>query len=372
MEKKINVLHIINELELGGAEILLVDISKHYDRSKFNLYVLYLYGQGSLGSNIEENGVTVELAKGGRQNPILCFFSIIKCIKRWNIDIVHTHLILASILGRIAGKLIGTKILLSTRHYGKNVSRNALRFRFDRLTSNLADKIVAVSKCTAEYISQNEKYHNQDIAVIYNGVDLELIDCTRLKYEMHSEKTTIGTISSLREQKRPDRFIRVCAEVAKQFPSAYFEIIGSGPLLEKLKKLSSGLGIENRIKFLNSVSRDTAVRILNQWKIFILTSQWESFGIVIAEAMAMELPVVASNVGGIPEIVREGIDGFLLEPEDVEGFATKIKFLIDNPQKTVEMGKSGRERIVKNFSVLKMVKEYEQLYTELLESKNRK
>lgn len=364
--KKINVLHVINELEPGGAEILLVDIAKYIGKDRFNMSVAYLYGEGTLRPALEELGIPVYYLNCRSRQFLTALRRLIRLVHREKIDILHSHLLFACVLGRIAAKLTRIKVNLSTRHYGFDVLNRRLRYRLDRLTSRMSDIVIAVSNNTADYIREKERLHNKNLVVISNGVNTEMFHYVTRD---QNRGKIIGTISSLRIQKRPDLFVKICSEISKTYPEVAFEIIGSGPEEELVLDLAGELGISRRLRMHGCVPRNQIMQKTEKWSIFILTSDWESFGIAVTEAMAMGLPVVTFGVGGLREVIRDGVDGFLVDSGDIDAFVERIGFLIDNPDKAKVMGENGRKRAVEKYSVRKMVNEYEELYIRLLKSK---
>jgi glycosyltransferase involved in cell wall biosynthesis len=364
---KIRVLHVINELEPGGAEVLLNDLAGNYDRDRFEFYVTYFYGEGTLGKSISSAGVEViDLSWNGRKHPLI-LFRLISLIRRLNVDIVHTHLVMASVIGRIAAKLAGVKAIVSTRHYETHDDINSMRFKLDRLTARMNDCLVAVSVRVNHKI-KDEGLRPKRMEIIHNGTDTEFLKPLRLKAPEKRKRVVVGTIGNLSgNRKGYDTFLKTIADLARSHPGLNTEIIGEGSKIIEYVDFSAQLGISERVRFLGRLNRMAVKEKLAEWDIFMLCSNHEAFGIVVIEAMAMGLPVVVSNVGGLPEIVRDGIDGFLVNPKDVSGFAEKVDYLINNPDTAAEMGSNGRKRVVDVFSIKTMVDSYERLYRQLLQ-----
>jgi glycosyltransferase involved in cell wall biosynthesis len=362
--KKIKVLHVINELEPGGAEVLLDDMARYYDRDSFIFYVAYLFGKGTLRQSITNSGVEVfDLSWNGKKHPLV-LFKLILLIHRLQVDIVHTHLVMASVIGRIAGKLTGAKAIVTTRHYDTHKDINNLRFKLDRWTTRFDDCLVVVSDIVNQIV-ERERLNPKRSEVIHNCTDIDYFNPSALAKSKERKLTIIGTIGRLSaEQKGYDTYLNTISELVRRHQNLTTEIIGVGDYIKHFKIFSSKLGITDHVNFLGRVDRSEVRERLAKWNIFLLCSNWEAFGIVVIEAMAMELPVVVSNVGGLSEIVRDGIDGFLVRPKDVHGFVEKIDYLINNPQKAAEMGRNGRIRIKENFSINRMIESYQNIYRE--------
>ncbi len=370
MERKINVLHLINELEYGGAEVLLLDFARHFNREKLNLFVAFLDGEGTLRGAIESQGVRVfDLSLKGRKNPLV-FFSILRLIKKLDIDVVNTHLVMASVIGSAAAKASKVKVLVTTRHYDYNKEIKSLRFKLDRLMAKYPDCLVVVSRETKRIVKQEEKLKVKQIQVIYNGTDVDYFNpLKKSQSKLDTSPKIIGSIGRLTTQKGYDKFIKIISKLVHNGARINAEIIGVGEDYQRLVEQSKAMGVSENVHFCGRLSRERVKEKLSLWDIFMLTSNWEAFGIVTTEAMAMELPVVVSKVGGLTEIVRDGIDGFLVESGDIDGFAEKVSYLLENPESAMEMGRNARQRVIENFSIQKMVNSYQRLYIKLLESK---
>ncbi|MBD3168993.1 MAG: glycosyltransferase [candidate division Zixibacteria bacterium] len=365
MKRKIKLLHIINELEIGGAEVLLSNIAQYLDKDRYEIHVAYLDKQGTLAGDIEQNGGYVyDLSMNGRKHPFI-FFRVLSIIKSLKPDIVHVHLLLASVLGRIAGRIAGVPVLIATRHYHINENSGDIRFILDRFTARFDDALVGVSDITTDRMKNIEKLKAKRFITIYNGVDTSFFNGETIE----GKGMVIGSVGNLYSHKGYEYQLRILKKVAVKFPGIKLEIIGEGPERANLDRLSGELGVAEKVEFLGRCSQEEVRQKLTQWKVFMMTSHDESFGIVAAEAMAMKTPVVAFRVGGLPEVIREGIDGFLIDKGNINEFTKKLKYLLENDAVRREMGEAGRERAVDKFSITGTVESYDELYVRLLKEK---
>lgn len=308
------------------------------------------------------------------------FLDIGRIIKKISPEIVHTHSSKAGLLGRLAAKLARVPIVVHTPHghvfFGYfGPFKTKIFIILERLVSRITDRIIALTnKEKEDYIKF--KIANEDkFDVIYSGIELdkfkELSEDKKqnlIKELGIPEKSLIiGTVGRLVPVKGHEFLIKAAKYIISKYPEAFFVFTGDGPLEQNLKKQALELGINNNIIFLGW--RSDVSKIISVYDIFVLPSLNEGMGRVLAEAMALGKPIVASNVGGIPDLVTHGKNGFLVPARNSEKLAKYIQILIEDKEKKEKMGQTGKE-MVKNFSKEKMVEKIVNLYEELLTQKN--
>ncbi|HTX87207.1 MAG TPA: glycosyltransferase [Candidatus Nanoarchaeia archaeon] len=359
---RIKILQIIPTLNGAGAERLVVDLAKFLDREKFAVAVICLKAGGAWTEELARAKIPVQIVNRGNYPIVFDFFRLVKIIKQAAPDIVHTHLFGADIYGRLAAKLAGVKKIISTEH-NLNYSEGAGKRFLKKKTAILAAVIVAVSESVKKYLIEREGVPAGKIRVIYNGVDIEKFRYNERKYEQKSAGLVIGSIGRLEPQKDFPTLIKAMAEIK----GAECRIIGAGGERKKLARLIAELSLADKVKLLGW-QKDTST-FLKQTDIFVLPSRWEGFGIVILEAGLSGLPVIGSRVDGIAEIIADGQDGLLFEPGNSAELARKIKSLQADPALRERLGKNLQDKILEKFSIEKMVKQYEDLYFEVLSRK---
>jgi glycosyltransferase involved in cell wall biosynthesis len=174
----------------------------------------------------------------------------------------------------------------------------------------------------------------------------------------------IGTAGRLVELKGIEYLLSAASALRHDFPNLRLEIAGSGPLREKLESVASQTGLGDRVKFLGWI--DDIQSILPRWDIFVMPSLEEGFPIAALDAMAAGLPVVATRVGGVPELIEDGTTGWLVPPRDIESLGSRLRVLLSDRELRVRMGAAGYARIRDHFSTAHMTKNFAQLYEELL------
>jgi glycosyltransferase involved in cell wall biosynthesis len=365
--KRINLLHLITELEPAGAENLLLNIARRLDRSKFKMLIGYIYGAGTLANQFRRVGVRViDLSYQGKLNPFL-LLRLILLMRKEKIEIIHTHLVHASIVGRIAARLAGVKAIVTTRHYAYHPKERNFMFRLEKKLARLSKMTVAISRSVKDYLVRVENYERGKVTIIYNAVDPQFFHMsTEESGHASNDNYRIGSVGHLYSQKGHDVSIKSMVEIIKEFSKTKLLIIGDGPLRNRLNRLIQELKLSNNVILLGSKSPKEVKEILKEINVFILASNWEGFGIAAIEAMASGKPVVATNVEGLREVVKDGRTGFLVPPGQPKALAKKIILLLKNPSLCSQMGNEGRKRVETLFSLDGMINKLESLYLELI------
>lgn len=369
------LLYLINSLDIGGSEKLLLDTVSHLNRSKYQAIVCYLKGKGQLRSEFAKKGIKVYNLGLKKTTPLKALLKLYRLIKSNEVSLVHTHNFQAGIIGRIVAKIARVPVIVATEHNSYNWSQRNLFFRFiNEHTTRLCNvRLIAISQAVKKCIIENSHLSGDQINVIHNGVDLSgyplKLDTTGKKRELDIAKydKIIGTIARLEARKGHRYLIEAAARVINVCPKAVFLIIGDGPMYQKLLTLVSSRRIPNNVKFYG-FRRDIS-EILSIVDVFVLSSVEEGLGLAIIEAMAAKKAVVATNVGGIPEVVIDGETGILVPSRDTEALAQAILKLLKNRAMAKKMGGAGRRRVETYFTLDRMIEETEILYDELIQEK---
>jgi glycosyltransferase involved in cell wall biosynthesis len=355
MNKKIKILHIVPSLLPGGAEKMAVELAKFSDRDLFEVEFLCLRAGGLWEEALRQAQVPFTVIGTLKWPIIFNLFKIIKFIRVSAPDIVHTHLFGADFYGRICARLAGVKKIISTE---QNLNWNESWFKkiAKFFTAKLAVKIVAASGAIKKYLIEQEGVPAEKIAVIYNGVEIEKYLNNRRDY---SNVLRIGSVGRLTKQKGFDYLVRAAADI----PKVEFVIAGTGEEENILQEEINKLGLSGRVKLIG-VQKDVS-GFLKTLDIFVLPSRWEGFGIVILEAGLSGLPVIASRLDGILEIISDGQDGLLFEPDQVGDLTDKLKKLLINNEERAYLGKNLQQKVKDKFDIKKIVRQYEELYKKM-------
>ncbi|MGD8535119.1 MAG: glycosyltransferase family 4 protein [Candidatus Aminicenantes bacterium] len=384
MPDKIKVLHIITRLDKGGSAENTFLTVKGLDKQRYDVTLMSGPVQDpsqERRTQVEECGIPyIHIPVLVRNINVvfdaIALYKIWRLLKKEKFDVVHTHTSKAGLLGRFAARLAGAPLIVHTPHghvfFGYfGPLKTKLFIRLEKLANRMTDRIVALTpREKADYISYRTCPEDK-MTVIHSGVDLEkfreytLDEKIKLKKEtgLPEDSFVVGTAGRLVPVKGPDYLIKASQIVIPEHPHTYFLLAGGGPLKENLQKKANEAGVGKNIVFLGW--RDDIARILAVFDVFLLPSLNEGMGRVLVEAMAHGIPIVASDVGGIPDLVTHGKNGFLVPPKNPEELAKHIQILIENKDIRRKMGEAGK-KMAQRYSHESMVKNIAALYEELL------
>ncbi len=379
-QDRIKILYVIGTLDLGGAERQLVALAKGLDRSKFFPIVYCLTATGPLLPELTRAGIQVKCfgLRGLtiRRNPILVarrLVDFLLSLKKERPDVVHGLLFHAYILGSFAARLARVPIVIASRRSLGLFKERKLHYRLiEKVANRMTDLIIANSVAVREDVLRQEKVLPSKVRVIYNGIDPFLYEIQtdvglRASLGLPNGAKVIGVVGNLIHYKGHRFFLQACPEVKAKFPDVRFLLIGDGPLRGELEVMAGELGIKEEVIFLGS--RNDIPALLSIIDLFVLPSLEEGFSNAILEAMAAGKPVVATRVGGIPEAVVHEETGLLVPPKDPKALADAIIRVLSDPELAMRMGKAGRDRVIREFSLDRMVRSLEQVYEELVQAK---
>jgi glycosyltransferase involved in cell wall biosynthesis len=272
--------------------------------------------------------------------------------------------------GRLAARLAGVPVIASALH--STGLPDHVEF-LNRQLAALTDAFIAVAQPHGRYLAEHEGCPAAKIRVVPNGVDTERFRprvadrAFRQALRLPADAPTVAIVAALRPEKNHELFLRAAALVHEQLPEARMLVVGNGVRRAALEQLSAELGLSKTVRFLGT--RHDVPEILAQVDVVALTSHMEANPVSILEAMACGKPVVATRVGSVPESVRDGQTGYLVEPGDAAALAERLLLLLRNPQQAAAMGAAGRQHVLEHASIEAMVRGYEALIGEIYASK---
>jgi len=348
---------------------MFINLADFINPDKFKSYV-GVFREGELTSELRKRGIKFLWLKESTQTYDYKFLkNIIQLIKQNRIDLIHSHTWGTDFYGYWASKILGIPMISTIHNRYYIFEKWSRRFSYKVFISQIK-KIVAVSKDIQNLLREELKIPPQKVKLIYNGIDTHKFenkkDLKSLRKELNlsEEELILGNVGNLREVKDHHTLILSFHKVITLFPQAKLLIVGEGELKSSLVKLCAELGLENRVLFLGH--REDVNLLLGLMDLFILSSHSEGCSISLLEAMASGKPVIATRVGGNPELILDGKTGFLVPPAEPEKLAEKTIFLLKNEDLRVKMGDEGRRRVKVKFSLETMVKNYEELYSKVL------
>jgi glycosyltransferase involved in cell wall biosynthesis len=358
----IKVAHVVEDLKMGGIERIIENIVMSLDSQRFEIDVLCLSGGGAIADKLVANKKNVEILNFTNYHNPLSVVKVATWLKRKKIDIVHTHAYPAGVLGRVAAILAGVPCIFHHIHstYFNLNKRNHL---IERFLSRFTKKVICCSEAVRRFVSEKEGIPKVKLIVIYNGIpEPKLVKSSvanNLKKDLSipQDAPVIGSVASLVPHKGHKYLLNAFTKV----DNAYLLLIGDGFLRKELENKASKLNITNRVIFAGS-KLDITLYMQLMDIVVLPSSEREGLGISLIEAMALSKPVVATNIGGIPEVVDDSRTGILVIPRDGDALANAINKLLQSPDITHRMGLEGRDKYAKMFTLSHMLRRIEELY----------
>lgn len=364
---KLNVMQMTDVTGRGGAEKALVDLALRLDRSRFNVTVCATRTTGNYQPLLDAAGVhTIVMERNSRLESYK-MLRLLQIMRQQPVHVLHTHLFGANTWGRVLGKLAGVPVIVAHEHWS---SRSSREVKIDRLLYRMTDRILVPSRASKQLVMQTEHIPARYLDVAYNGVDISLFSPSassaaeaRRELCIEPDDIVVGTVGRLSADKGgQDHLLWAANEARKQHPSVRLLVVGEGPLRHGLEELAAKLGMLDKGAAIFTGARTDVARLLSAMDIFVLPSLKEALPIAVLEAMAMQLPAVATRVGGVPEVVQDGTTGLLVPPGDREALLAALVRLIADADLRGSLGQAGQARVHAHFTVDKMVEHVEQLY----------
>ena len=370
----IKVLHIIKSLGRGGAEMLLPETLKIHSTDKFKFhYIYFLPWKDQMVKTIENGGGKVTcLPAKNNVKLLLQYKKVADYCKKEKIDLIHCHLPWAGFLGRMVFQK--TKIPVLYTEHNMQERYHPVTKTLNKLTYNSQTLALGVSEDVTKSIQKNIQ-PKIPVETLLNGVNTnkfrshQINSTIRKELNIPSDAVVIGNVAVFRFQKRLVEWLQVFDEIRQKNNNCYGIIVGAGSLEKEIKDELKRLKLEGKV-FLPGLQ--TEVRpYFEAMDIFMMSSSFEGLPIALLEAMSMECAVVSTNAGGIKEVIRKNKDGLRCDVEEWKNLSDLCQVLIDNPQKMQEMKKAARERVLKAFSLKKMVSELESYYFKYAKTQSR-
>jgi L-malate glycosyltransferase len=339
----------------GGTQRQLIELLRRIDRQRFRVHPVCFHTDGPWTGRVAELGEAItSFPIHGFRRPATGrqLLRFARWCRRNRIAVLHSWEIYSNIFALPGAALAGVPLRIGSR---RGLGGPPAVRRLQSVACRTAHRMVANSRAAAEQlISQGIPEHRIDI--VPNGIDLTLFP---ERYVWRPARR-ITTVACLREGKRIDVLIAAAPRILARHPGVDIQIVGDGPWREKLVALARAVGVLPHLHFMGH--REDVPAILTASDLFVLPSASEASPNVVLEAMAAGLPVVASKVGGIPELVDDGVTGRLVPPSDPDALAAAILDVLDHPNRGAAFGQAGRMRIAREYSFDRMVAQFESLY----------
>ena len=341
----------------GGTQRQMIELLTRIDRARFQVHPVCFHADGPWTHRVAELGDPITrfpIHGFGRPETARQLLAFAGWCRAKGVAVVHTWDIYSNVFGLPGAALAGVPLRIGSR---RGLGGPAGVRRLQRAAYRAAHLLVANSHAAARQL-ESDGVPAEKIRVIANG-----IDSGRFPEHHYSERPKrIAMVACLREGKRVDVLIDAAPRILEHHPEAEFLIVGDGPCREQLAALAQATRVADRFQFVGH--RDDVPALLAGADLFVLPSESEAFPNAIIEAMAAGLPVVATSVGGIPELVTEGVTGRLVPPGDANAIAEALIDLLDAPERAASFGRAGRRTIEQTYSFDRMVAQFESLYIE--------
>ena len=372
-DNRIRVLQVLDKCAMRGAPIhgvsrLLLTWWPAFNETGVDLTLCVLRGETGC-DDFSKTGVFVEALNRSKMDP-RTIFDLMKIVKRDEIQILHCHGYGASTFGRIAGLLSRTPVIVHEHMVEESIP--FYQKFVDKLLSPFTAKGIAISNAVKTFMTGPRSISEKHIQVIYNCVPNECFnhysnkqkDAITKKYGIPKEKNIVGIVGRLDPVKGHADFLMAVTDVIKVIPETCFVIAGEGEIREQLEQQASELGISGDVLFLGHC--DNVLEIISLFDLLVICSHSEGFSLAMAEAMAQGKAVVATAVGGIPEIIENGKNGLLVPAKAPSELAKAITTILKDDELRERLGSVGFQECRKRFMVSGTVKSLRALYVDLL------
>ncbi len=372
---EMKILHLINTLSAGGAELHLLALCRRLKRPEIELVVVCLRekvdGSRSLRADFEEEEIRIISLEANSRYDWRFFNRFAHLLKEERPDILHTHLPRADLAGAFGNFMYPPVAWVSSVHgiYSESWSGH-WTLPLANFVWRDADSVIAISQTVKDWLLKQQRIPPNKVTVIYYGIDPKRLsepDADLRKRWGLESRAVIGSVGRIEHGKGYDCLIQAMPVILERIPNACLLIAGHDPsgYGKNLERVIQTLGLKEYVRLVGF--QDDVASFLYALDVFAFASRSEGFGQVVIEAMAAGKAVVAGRIPPLTEIIIDGETGLLVEPEDSKDFADAITLLLDQPERAKEMGRAGRERVQKYFSIERETSETLELYRTLIE-----
>ncbi len=361
---RLRICQLITELRPAGAERCVYELARRLDPNRFRVHVAALCG-GAVADWLKRAGIGVTVLNVRGKLDIAALARLVKLLRREKIDLLHTHLFHADLVGRIAARIAGVANLIHTVHAAEACFR-PWQYAWARMTANWCDRIICVSQAVRDHHARRTHLPPWRYEVIYNGIDADAYppnpqrrEELRRQWGVGDDEILIAFVGRLDYQKNLPMLLDVVGRLRRVRDDIHLVVAGDGPDAPVLERFLH----ENASGWVIRLGQtDDVPGVLAASDIFVQPSRGEGFGLAAAEAMAAGLPVIATKVSGLTELIEDGAGGLLIDSEDIDALAAAINQLADNCDERIRLGSAGQKRVRERFSIASNVTAHERLY----------
>ncbi|RIH89743.1 GDP-mannose-dependent alpha-(1-6)-phosphatidylinositol monomannoside mannosyltransferase [Meiothermus luteus] len=370
------ILLLITSLGHGGAETQVVELARGLAQTGWGVQVVCMTPLGPKAQDLAQAGIPVDSLGMRPGRPSLKgFVRMVRLVREFQPQVLHAHMVHANLLARLVRPLVRVPVVLCTAH--NIIEGGRWRELAYRLTDPLCDLTTQVSQAGLERYLKVGAIPKGRGLYIPNGVDTRRFAPDpearlALRREMGVQEEFIWlAVGRFAPAKDYPNLLQAFREVSQAHPAARLWLVGQGPLLEPMKGLAQSMGLEDKVRFLGA--RGDVPGLMNAADAYVMSSAWEGMPMVLLEAAAVGLPIVATDVGGNREVVEQGENGLLVSPKDSSRLAMAMRALMERPaEERTRMGQAGRALVLQRYDLQRIIQRWEDLYQELLSQKTLK
>lgn len=369
------LLHLISSLGYFGAENAMIELAKELRACKYTPFI------GVIGNSCNSHlAVVKEAEKNNLESKIFyckgkfdmgTVFNIMRYIKEKKIDIIHSHNYKSNFYAVLSGANMDIKKITTCHNWiGKNIKMKFYEY-LDKLLLRRFDKVIVVSEILRDEVTTSGVLSDK-VIVVNNGINVNRFLVLSLKSQVRNslgieeEDYIVGTVGRLTPEKGHTYLLKAFKEAVSEYPKMKLLIVGDGMLKDSLETAAKRLALESKVIFTGV--REDIPQILNIMDVFVLPSLTEGSPMALLEAMVSKKSVIATKVGSIPEIIKDGYSGLLVEPGDVMHLSNAIKELFKNKEKAGFLSANAYETINEKYSAKKMGQKYVEIYESLFKN----
>jgi glycosyltransferase involved in cell wall biosynthesis len=353
----------------GGIEEVVLGLVRRLDPSEFRLALsappelLDAFARDLAGTPVETLAVRAESWLSRRDIARLGRF-----IERWRPDIVNPHLFRSTAVAAPVARWHGVRAVVETYHGREGWRRGS--FVVDRVVARLLDRVIAVSEAARTFLIDGKGYPADRVVVVPNGRDLSVFtpglhrEAARKALDADPSVPIVGVVGRLEAQKGHAYLLDAWPGVVREFPDARLVVVGEGELRRRLTRQAAERGVADRVVFLGF--RSDVPRLLDAMDVLVLPSLYEGMPLTAIEASAMTLPVIATSVDGTPEVVQDGVTGWLVPPADPAALTRALVQALGDRERAAALGRAGRAHVLQKFTVTRHVAETARVYRTVL------
>ncbi len=365
------ILHIIDSLDLGGAQTVLLNLARYLPPLGFSIEVASMHGRGVFARPLEETGTPVHSLSPHKFFPAY-LWNLPSLLAKQRFALAHFHLFGSNWIAKPLCSLCGVPALVSHDHCN-DIARHEkkLALALDSLTNRCSSLVFGVSKSTCDFLLAHENLPQKIVHLLYNGVDTNDFSpptqdrraAAKRALGMDPSRFLVGGVGRLVEQKNFSLWLDAAAETQKTFPLTQFFIAGTGPQETSLKEKAASLKLRD-LSFGGFVGDRPS--LYHAFDALLISSDYEGLPMTLLEAMASGVPIAASSVDGLKEILTHGEDALLSPPGSASGFSANLSSLLSSPSLRENLSAAALQKIRSSFSASAQAESLASFYRELL------